>query len=301
MLPYHHPPTQEIKTDWLSAAGVRLLVQREDLNHPSVSGNKWWKLRDNLAEAMRLGKPIITFGGAFSNHIYATAAAAAALQWPSVGIIRGERVEPLNHTLSFAEQHGVRLQFVSRSDYRRRDDPTWIQQWLNIYGDSYVIPEGGTNGLAVTACAAWARQLPLEGVDEVMLAVGTGGTTAGLITGLPAHMRLTGVPVLKPSEFLYDEIRNRLPTGQPLCTWRLLTQYHHGGYAKVNPTLLAFIRQMYTEHQLPLDPIYTGKLFWAIREEVLAGHIARGTTILAIHTGGLQGAQQWQSDIHPDV
>jgi len=288
LLSYTPTPVQEIRDETLHRAGVRLLVKREDLNHPLVSGNKWWKLLYNLKEARRLGKPtLLTFGGAYSNHIYATAAAARELGFGSVGIIRGEATQPLNATLQFAQQQGMRLQYISREDYRQKDSVAFQERLYRQYGDVYIIPEGGTNALAVQGCMEFARVLREISFDCVCLAVGTGGTMAGLIDGLDADKRILGVSVLK-GDFLEAEVK-RLITGSVADNWSVLTDYHHGGYARATPALLAFMRDMERDHDLPLDQVYTAKLMWAVLREAAKGAFERGTTVLAIHTGGLQG------------
>jgi 1-aminocyclopropane-1-carboxylate deaminase len=272
-------------------AGIRVLVKREDLNHPRVSGNKWWKLLYNLKEAQRLGKQtLLTFGGAYSNHIYATAAAARELGFKSIGIIRGEETLPLNATLQFAREQGMHLQYVSREDYRHKDSTEFQEKIFQQYGDVYIIPEGGTNALAVQGCVEFAKELRDITFDYVCLAVGTGGTMAGLIHGLEQHKRILGVSTLK-GDFLKAEVA-RLIKGDPAGNWSILTDYHHGGYAKATPELLAFMQNMEKNHALPLDHVYTAKLMWAIMEEAKRGAFHRGTTIFAIHTGGLQGRFQ---------
>lgn len=291
MLTYTPTPVQEIEDEKLLEAGVRLLVKREDRNHPLVSGNKWWKLLYNLQEAQQLGKKtLLTFGGAFSNHIYATAAAAHELGIKSIGLIRGEATLPLNATLRFARQQGMQIEYVSREAYRRKADPEFEDDLCRKYGDVYILPEGGTNALAVRGCEAFAKILQEVPFDYVVLPAGTGGTMAGLIGGLDTSKRVVGVSVLK-GDFLKEEVKQWL-TGRNTPPWSILTDYHHGGYAKTTPALIDFIRTMENHHALPLDQVYTGKMMWAIMQEVERGFFERGTTILAIHTGGLQGRLQ---------
>jgi 1-aminocyclopropane-1-carboxylate deaminase len=288
LLSYTPTPVQEIHDEMLHRAGIRLLVKREDLNHPQVSGNKWWKLLYNLEEARRLGKrTLLTFGGAYSNHIYATAAAARELGFRSIGIIRGEEAEPLNATLQFARQQGMQLQYISREEYRQKDSAEFQRQLYRQFGDVYVIPEGGTNALAIRGCKEFARVLSEISFDYACLAVGTGGTMAGLIEGLNADKRIVGVSVLK-GDFLTAEV-DRLSGHKAADKWSILTDYHHGGYAKTTLELLAFMQRMVQEHDLPLDQVYTAKLMWAVMREVECGVFDRGATVLAIHTGGLQG------------
>jgi 1-aminocyclopropane-1-carboxylate deaminase len=293
MISYSETPIQEIFHPTLEKAGIRLLVKREDRNHPFVSGNKWWKLKYNLSEAVHRGsKTILTFGGAYSNHIFSTAAAAAETRLKSIGIIRGERIEPLNDTLAFAEQQGMQLQFVSREEYKNKTDASFIESLKNSYGDFFLIPEGGTNEFAVKGCEEFAREkLAKLSFDALMLPVGTGGTMTGIISGLNGSKEILGISVLKNGEFLCGEIKNQLEkySGKEYGNWSVLTSYDHGGYAKVTKELLDLVRAMNNQHNLPLETVYTGKLIWAALAETERGRFSRGTSVLALHTGGLQG------------
>lgn len=291
---YQSTPLQEIRDPVFERAGVRLLVKREDLNHPLIPGNKWWKLKYNIEGAHSQNKDaLLTFGGAFSNHIYATAAAARANDLRSIGIIRGEEILPMNDTLAFARSQGMELRFVSREEYRKKSDAAFIDSLHARHGDFYLIPEGGTNALAVKGCAEFvAAEFSAINFDCVCIAVGTGGTLAGIIAGLKGEKKIIGIPVLKHAEFLYSEISDlvREFSGTQYGNWSLLTSYHHGGYAKVTKELLDFVRAMKDRHNLPLDHVYTAKAFRAVMKETEAGAFQRGDTVVFIHSGGLQGA-----------
>jgi 1-aminocyclopropane-1-carboxylate deaminase len=291
---YHSTPIYELQHNLLKKANVKLLVKREDLNHSLISGNKWWKLKYNLEQATQLNKTtILTFGGAYSNHIYATAAAAREANLKSIGIIRGEESLPLNQTLTFAINQGMEIHYISRSDYREKTTSNFINNLINTFGDFYLIPEGGTNEFAVKGCAEFARQeLHNIDFDYLFLPVGTGGTMAGIICGLGGTRHITGISVLKNGDFLKNEIETLVKnfSNEFYRNWSLLTAYHHGGYAKVTDELLNFIATMKIEHNLPLDPVYTGKLLWAVLKEIESGMVRPGSTVLALHTGGLQGA-----------
>lgn len=289
---YLETPLQELKDARLDKAGVRLLVKREDLNHPHVSGNKWWKLKYNVSQAVEEHHDtILTFGGAFSNHIYATAAAAKEVGLRSTGVIRGERILPLNSTLSFAEQQGMKLQFVSREAYRQKNTPAFKDELEKQFGRFYLIPEGGTNSLAIKGCAEFAEKLKEIDYNYLCLAVGTGGTMAGIISSLKGERKIIGIPVLKDANFLHNEISKLVHDfcGHSYGNWSLLTSYHYGGYAKVTKALLDFVSAMKDRHDLPLEPVYTGKLMLAMMTEIEAGSFPRGSTLLVLHTGGLQG------------
>lgn len=291
---YSKGPLQEIRGHpLLENAGISLTVKREDLNHPTVSGNKWWKLKLNLDELLNTEhRTILTFGGAYSNHLYATAAACAELGLKSIGVVRGERTHPLNATLQFAEDQGMHLHFISRSEYREKNVASFQRDLRNRFGNFYLLPEGGSNLLAVQGCSLFASsELINLDCDHIYLPVGTGGTMAGVICGLRDSVKVTGVPVLRNGGFLEDEIRNFAYqySGHAFTNWSLLSSYHHGGYARTTPELLNFIKEMDEAYGLPLDHVYTGKLFWAIFREIAAGHVPRGAKVLGIHTGGLQG------------
>lgn len=285
-------PIMKIETPETLRHNIRLFVKREDLNHPFISGNKYWKLLYNMAEAEKTpSRTVLTFGGAFSNHLYATAAAAKEAGLNSIGIVRGEETSPLNSTLTFVRECGMRLSWVSREKYRMKDDPEFIRMLHQTFGDFYLIPEGGSNLLAVKGCAEFAERelMPFE-FDHLFIPAGTGGTMAGMICGLKGEKKITGVSVLKNGDFLNEDISGMVLnfSGKNYGNWNILTSYHHGGYAKVPEELRRFIVTMRTQHNLPLDHVYTGKMMWALLKEIENGKFQEGTKILAIHTGGLQ-------------
>ena len=283
MLQYQETPIQEIHDMVLEKAGLRLLIKREDLNHPLVSGNKWWKLKYNLIEAAQKNfKTLLTYGGAYSNHIFATAAAASELGFKSIGIIRGEEVLPLNPTLAFARSQGMELHYISREAYRAKS-----RDYLEKFDNFYFIPEGGSNMLAVKGVCEFASKLDVP-YDYLCCAVGTGGTLSGLIEGVPAEKKIIGFPTLKGAEFLIEEIKKLSEKSKVLTNWELKSDFHFGGYAKSTPQLIQFIERFKTVHNVPLEFVYTGKLMSGIYSLISSGFFPRGTTILAIHTGGLQ-------------
>lgn len=287
-------PIQEIKDICLSKAGIRLYVKRDDLIHPSVSGNKWRKLKYNLSQAQQASKSIIlTYGGAFSNHIYSVAAAGKVLDFSTIGIIRGEEGMATNPTLSFARSCGMKLYFVSRNDYR--DKVKALDIVKESLDDCYVLPEGGTNEFALPGCGEiveevaeqWKGELP----DYWCLSCGTGGTIAGILSAMPEEKgAVIGFSALK-GDFHQNDIRQLLQVHQKNIPshWHIQTDYHFGGYARHQPALIDFINDFKSQHQIQLDPIYTGKLFYGIFDLVKKAYFKKGTKILAIHTGGLQG------------
>jgi 1-aminocyclopropane-1-carboxylate deaminase len=293
-------PVQEVNDLVLEGSGVRLLMKRDDLIHEHISGNKWRKLKYNLAEAVQQNHhTVLTFGGAYSNHIVATAFACRKAGLESIGIIRGED-DPTNPTLTFARENGMQLQFVPREEYRdMKQGETHPMAFLQEkFGRCYVIPEGGANGMGVRGCAEILPEVE-EHFDVVCCAAGTGATLAGLALTLKDHQRLIGFPALKGGDFLNDEVERligesnlRPPTTVNL---QLSTEYHFGGYAKLTPQLLDFIRGFTERTGIPLDPVYTGKMLFGIYDMIARSRFEKGATILAIHTGGLQG---WQGMAH---
>lgn len=286
-LSYSPTPVIEPKLEGMN--GVRLLVKREDLNHPYVSGNKWWKLKYNLEQAQRVGHDtLLTFGGAYSNHLYATAAAAHELGMKSIGIVRGERTEPLNQTLSFAESRGMKLHFISREAYRKKNEHEFLQSIRNQFGAAYIIPEGGTNEFAVRGCAEFAQTLEEEiDFDYLCLPIGTGGTIAGMIEGLSSNKKVIGFSSLKGGDFLKNEIQSLVSNTQ--LDWQVNTDYHFGGYGKTTNELMTFIEDMKMNYQLPLDQVYTAKMMMGVFDLIHQNYFEHGSTILVLHTGGLQG------------
>lgn len=282
-----HIPNQEIQLPLLTAKNITLYIKREDTIHPHISGNKFRKLKYNLIKAGSLGyKTILTFGGAFSNHIAATAHAGKLHQFNTIGVIRGDELQDSwkgNPTLRFAKEQGMEFCFVSREAYSVKDTKAFLAQLRERFGIFYTLPEGGTNPLAVQGCE---EVLTTEDTvfDMVCCSVGTGGTLAGLINSKNDDQQVLGFPALK-GDFLKKDIRNFVQNED----WDLVTDYHFGGYAKVTPELVQFINEFKECTGVPLDPIYTGKMVFGILDLVKKDHFMPGTKILAIHTGGLQG------------
>lgn len=286
-------PLIEISDPILIDKEIKFFVKREDLTDEFISGNKWYKLKYNLIEAEKLGyKTILTFGGAFSNHIHATAAAGKKYGLRTIGIIRGEEHLPLNPTLESAQSNGMIIEYLDRKSYRNKNDEDLIERLRNRYGDFYFIPEGGSNHLAIKGCAEIISGIGTN-FDFICSACGTGGTLAGLILGLDSKSFALGFSVLKGGEFLYQNIRTLLSHYQKenFNNWQINLDYHFGGYAKINRELIAFCRGFEEQHNIPIEPIYTGKMFYGIFDLIRRGFFLKDSTIVAIHTGGLQGLQ----------
>lgn len=282
-------PIVHIQEPLLKEKGVELMIKREDLNHSVISGNKWRKLKYNLQEAKRLNyTTLLTFGGAFSNHIYATAGAGKEFGFETIGVIRGEEHLPLNPTLSFAKSCGMQLHYMDRTTYRTKSSPEVLDSLRQAYDDFYLIPEGGTNALAIQGCEEIVDEIEIP-FDYLCCPVGTGGTVSGLISGLKGQSKILGFSALK-GDFLQQEVADLLQkTDSIYDNWSIETNYHFGGYAKVKPALLEFMADFEQKHQIPLDPIYTGKMLYGIYDKIRSGQFTAGNRIIAVHTGGLQG------------
>ena len=266
---------------------IRLFIKREDLIHPFISGNKYRKLKYNLKEAKRIeSKSLLTFGGAFSNHIAAVAFAGKQNGFKTIGIIRGEELAEkalLNPTLQFAKDNGMLFYFISRELYRNKTSIDFKDDLKNKFGDFYLIPEGGTNKLAVQGCEEILTKEDYQ-YNYICCCVGTGGTISGLINSSQSHQKILGFPALK-GDFLSREILKFAKTNN----WELISDYHFGGYAKINESLIAFINRFQSDHNILLDPIYTGKMLYGIVDKIQKNQFEKGSKILAIHSGGLQG------------
>ena len=269
--------------------GISLVIKREDLIHPFVSGNKFRKLKYNLLQAKAENQStLLTFGGAYSNHIAAVAYAGKENGFQTIGIIRGDelgdKIES-NPTLKFAQECGMQFEFVSRETYRLKREATFLEQLQQQYGAFYLIPEGGTNAFAIQGCEEILTPEDAS-FDFVACSIGTGGTISGLINSVLPHQKVLGFPALK-GDFLQDEIRNFVRQDN----WELITDYHFGGYGKVTNELIDWINQFYEQTQIPLDPVYTGKMVFGIVDLITKNYFPENAKILLIHTGGLQGIQ----------
>lgn len=266
---------------------ISLTIKRDDLNHPFISGNKLRKLKYNLLQAKAENQQtVLTFGGAFSNHIAAVAHAGKEQGFKTIGVIRGDelfdKIEE-NPTLRFAQQNGMQFEFVTREDYRDKSEIFFIEKLKEKFGDFYLVPEGGTNELAVKGCEEILTDEDAV-FDYVCCAVGTGGTISGLINSALPHQKILGFPALK-GDFLTDEIRIFAKQDN----WNLISDYHFGGYGKVNLELIEFINTFLEDTKVPLDPIYTGKMVFGVIDLIHKNYFPEHSKIVLIHTGGLQG------------
>ena len=265
---------------------IELWIKREDLIHPFVSGNKFRKLKYNLTKAKTENKTtILTFGGAFSNHIAAVAFAGQENGFATIGVIRGDELASKtekNPTLKFAEEHGMKLEFIPREAYRNKNEIAFLNMLEEKHGNFYLIPEGGTNDLAIKGCEE-ILSVEDKKFNYICTCIGTGGTISGMINSILPHQKVLGFPALK-GNFLQDEIRKFAKNNN----WELILDYHFGGYAKVDEDLIAFINSFYQKYKIPLDPIYTSKMVFGVTDLINKNYFPENSKILMVHTGGLQ-------------
>lgn len=279
---------------------VSVYLKREDLIHPVISGNKWRKLKYNLIEAKEKGyKTLLSFGGAYSNHIYAFSCAGKIFGFETTGIIRGEQTLPLNPTLRSAKENGMKIEYVTRTNYRKKREPNFIAELKEKFGDFYLIPEGGTNQLAIKGCTEIIKNIGVD-FNYIVSACGTGGTLSGLICELRGNKKVIGIPVLKGAKFLKNEILNYVfeYTGKKFDNWELKLNYHFGGYAKITKELISFMFEFEKINCIDLEPIYTAKMLFAVKSLIENNDIPEGSTIVALHTGGLQGRKGMMKKIN---
>lgn len=282
-------PIQEITDELFKEKKVTVLFKRDDLIHEDISGNKWRKLKYNLKASN--GREILTFGGAFSNHIAASAAACNYYNIKSIGIIRGERPKQMNNTLLFAERSGMQLEFISRQEYKEKNTSEFLEK-INIkYKKPFIIPEGGANREGLMGCTEVIHELH-EDFDYIITAVGTGATIAGLSLGLKDNQKVYGISVLKGAEYLNDEIEELLGLNRDRNKkYELIHDYHFGGYAKIKIELIQFMNDFYAKHGIKTDPIYSGKSLYALYDMIQKDVFPPNSKIIYYHCGGLQGIE----------
>lgn len=297
-------PLQQLNSPFLEQADIRLYIKRDDLLHPLFGGNKWRKLKYNLIHARdNHYDTLLTFGGAWSNHIYATAAAGKYFGFKTIGLIRGEKRSPRNATLSFAEENGMQLHYLSRAEYRQKSQLDYLEKLKQRYGHVYILPEGGSNSLALRGCKEIVQEIDIP-FDVICCASGTGTTLAGLVAAITAertdsaHSKqekmAIGFSALKGGDFLADEVNAQLNSTYPedahtTSNWRIESRFHFGGYAKTSDELIQFMHEFQSQYGITLDAVYTGKMFYGLFEMIKSKNFKAGTTIVAIHSGGLQG------------
>lgn len=272
---------------------VKVFIKRLDLIHPFVSGNKWFKQKYNLVKAREEGiETLLTFGGAYSNHIHATAAAGKEFGFKTIGMIRGEEHLPLNPTLQFAVDQGMKLFYMNRGEYRKKHLREFTEWIYRKFGRVYIVPEGGTNQFAIKGTAEIPSLIETD-FDYITTACGTAGTISGVISGLQGSKNVFGFSVLRGASFLIKNTEQYIKefTGKSFSNWSINLDYHFGGYAKINRNLVLFIRQIEEINGIILDPVYTGKMLFGVYDLAKKGFFGEGKTIVALHTGGQQGIE----------
>lgn len=288
-------PIQKIEHPLFDQKKVSVFIKRDDLIHPLISGNKWRKLKYNIIEAG--SRDLLTFGGAFSNHIAASAAYCHYIGKRSIGIIRGEKVSPLNPTLTLAAENGMILDFISRSSYKEKSDAPFLESLSLKYKDPFIVPEGGANALGIKGCTELVKEIDLS-FDYILSAVGTGATIAGIALGLQKDQKVVGISVLKGAYSLLKEIKeyvssdnNPEDVNKAMNSIDLLHDYHFGGYAKIENELIEFMKSFYTDYAIKTDPIYSGKSLFALFDLIQKNYFKENSTIVFYHCGGLQGIE----------
>lgn len=284
-------PLQFINEPLFRQKQVCLYLKRDDLIHPQIQGNKWRKLKYNLIEARsKEFTTLLTFGGPYSNHVYSTASAARMFGFRSIGIIRGEEPARKSPTLLFAAKQGMELYYMNKGDYKLKNEPESIENLRLQLGDFYHIPEGGTNLLALAGVSEIIEEIDTP-YDYLATAVGTGGTLAGMLAGLKGKKRLIGFSALKGDDTLTHKVNDLAEayTGNTYRNFEILFDYHWGGYAKVKPELISFICDFRERHNIVLEPVYNGKMMYGLYCLIAEDYFPKGSIIIAIHTGGLQG------------
>lgn len=298
-------PMQQLHHPILTEHKVTLWLKRDDLLHPNISGNKWRKLKYISQQALAgSARGLLSFGGAYSNHLHALAALGQQLSLPTVGIVRGENSSQFNPTLTDVRQWGMALKFVDRQLYRRRQDADWLAELAERYPGYNIIPEGGSCPLALPGVAELWQELdsPLSsstfslpstlGINHLILPVASGGTLAGLISARPTQWRISAYAVLKGASWLKEEVCRLYPDAAHDYGWQLRLDHHGGGYAKSSAADLEAIRMLAQQLAIPLEPIYSGKALLGLFRDISAGEYPAHSRLLFLHTGGLQGDRQ---------
>jgi 1-aminocyclopropane-1-carboxylate deaminase len=293
-----------IDNSFLKENGIELFIKRDDLIHPVISGNKWRKLKFNLDKAKSENyRTILTFGGAYSNHLHATAFAAKEFGFKSIGIIRGvplgaTRESPEgnakgNDTLTDCQNYGMYLHFISREEYRRKNELDFITDLRNKFGNFYLIPEGGANYEGISGCIEILKE-ENQTYDFICCTAGTGTTLTGVVLSLREGEKLLGFPSVRGGEYLKEEIEKNIVNYFPdeinkMNSLQLICNYHFGGFAKVNDELKNFVKDFFDQTKIQLDLIYNGKMMFGLFEMIRQSSFKKGTRILVIHCGGIQG------------
>jgi 1-aminocyclopropane-1-carboxylate deaminase/D-cysteine desulfhydrase-like pyridoxal-dependent ACC family enzyme len=279
----------ELEDPLFNEKKVSVIIARLDKIHPIVSGNKLFKLHYFLEEALQhKHKPVLTFGGAYSNHLAATAFACKTTRLKAIGIVRGERPAILSHTLKQCEKDGMKLHFISRADYSNKDSVHFIDEINAVFGECIIIPEGGYHPLGADGAALIMNKLKQQHATHICTATGTATTLAGLLKNSHDIETIVGIPVLKGMNDMEERVKY-LCGNKHFNNLVIFDNYHFGGYAKKSTVLIQFMNDFYRKYQVPTDFVYTAKMMYAVMDKIKAGYFPAGSTIICLHTGGLQG------------
>ncbi|UTW44701.1 pyridoxal-phosphate dependent enzyme [bacterium SCSIO 12696] len=293
-------PIERVRVGVLAEKDIQLIIKREDLRHPQISGNKFHKLKYNLDYAKREGfSAVASFGGAWSNHLHALAYAGKQQGLNTIGFIRGPLPQPLNAMLKDAQSWGMDLRPLSYGDYRRRYEDDFCQELMASVTNGYLIPEGGAGQLAVRGCAELGAEIVAQtpGMDYLCVACGTGATMAGLIAGVKGRATVLGFSVIKNNHKLQSDIRSWLPEHCLQKPWRIIEGYDCGGFGKLSQQLVAFMDQWHSHSSIPLEPLYTGKMLYGLFHLIDADYFPPASKVVVLHSGGLQGLRGMESEM----
>lgn len=284
---YKNIVTQTLRKPLLNAMGISADVLRGDKIHRDISGNKWFKLKYHLEAAIKEGKKgIVTFGGAYSNHLVATAVAAQEHQLLSTGIVRGEETVPENASVKQMKDAGMHLIYVNREEYKNKE--LVIQQFLAAHNQYHYIPEGGQSPEGIRGAGEMLNSVHHD-YTHIICPVGTGTTMAGLVNASAGHQQVLGICALKITDTVSNELSEYISGNTNKQNWNIRYDYHFGGYAKKTPSLLSFMNELFQEEKVPTDFVYTAKMFFAVDDLARRNYFPRGSKLLLVHTGGLQG------------
>lgn len=284
---FSKPPLQELNDSLFAEKNVHVSVLRLDLIHPEVNGNKWYKLKYNLEEAKKNNYTrLLTFGGAWSNHLPATSAAGKILGFNTIGIVRGEELNTQsNASLKRCADNGMHLHFISREAYHKKEEPAFIEQLKKQFGEFYLIPEGGSNELAVHGAAEIVNEINVP-FDFICTACGTGGTLAGIASALNEKQKVIGFAALNAVNYFDNQIKKLLNRKHLPDTVELIHNYHFGGYAKTSTELKTFSEHFFQKFNIQPDPVYNSKMYYGIFDLISKGFFEAGSAIICLHTGG---------------
>jgi len=291
-------PVTQIKSPLLDEKQIKLFIKRDELIHPVIQGNKWRKLKYNILEAQKNKKDtLLSFGGAYSNHLHALAAAGKQLGLKTIGIIRGEAPQALNPCLQDMLDWGMQLKFIKRIEYKQKNEPDFIQNLRHEFGDFHLIPEGGNNAPGKKGCAELLEELD-EHYDVICCEVGSGTMLSSLIQSKSNRAsEYLGFAIMKnpqQDQEIKDSLNSSNNLNLVLTPWKINHDYHFGGFAKTTPELNDFIKNFKQQHDIQLEPVYSGKMLWGILDLIRQDYFKAGSKILAIHGGGLQGLRGFQ-------